>query len=89
MGQKKLHSILEATTNTVVGYLVAFMTQLVVFPVFGIHISTSTNIRLSIVFTLVSLIRSYCLRRLFNRWHIVEHTKTIQAPSEEGLLRCS
>lgn len=82
MGQQRVHSLLEAVINTVVGYLVAFTLQLLVFPLVGIDITVQVNIILSTIFTIASLIRSYVLRRIFNRWHIVGHTKIIQAPSQ-------
>jgi hypothetical protein len=42
---------------------------LIVFPLFGIHIPMSSNIAIGIIFTFVSLVRSYVLRRLFNWVH--------------------
>jgi len=67
--QSRLHSLLEAGVNTLLGYGIALGAQLIVFPLFGVHIPMSSNIAIGIIFTLVSLVRSYCLRRLFNWWH--------------------
>jgi len=58
----------EAVTNVAVGYGVAVGTQLVVLPWFGVHLSLSDNLLIGVVFTVVSLVRSYALRRLFNGW---------------------
>jgi hypothetical protein len=55
--------------NVAVGYLVALATQLIVFPLLGIPVRLSQNIAIGAIFTVVSLVRSYCLRRMFNRWH--------------------
>jgi hypothetical protein len=67
--QSRLESLIEATINVVLGYIVALGAQLLVFPWFGIHIPLSSNIAIGIIFTLVSLVRSYALRRLFNYLH--------------------
>ena len=67
--QTRLGSLLESLANVVLGYGVALGAQLLVFPLFGIHIPLASNIALGIIFTLVSLVRSYALRRLFNWLH--------------------
>lgn len=69
-GQSRKHSVIEAIINVMVGYCIALLTQLFVFPLFGIYISLSSNMSIGIVFTIVSLVRSYILRRAFNAWHV-------------------
>jgi len=58
-------SFAEALTNVAVGYGIAVATQIAVFPVFGLHASLSDNLLMGAVFTLVSIVRSYSLRRIF------------------------
>ena len=69
-GQKKSISFLEVFLNTIIGYAVAILTQLVVFPLFDINITHSQNLFLGLIFTIVSIVRSYLLRRFFNLCHI-------------------
>jgi hypothetical protein len=45
--------------------------QIVVFPVFGIHIALGDQLAIGLAFTGVSLVRGYVLRRLFERWRQV------------------
>lgn len=66
MSQTKRHSLLEAIANIVIGYFVAVASQIIIFPMFGINIPFGDNFIMGILFTVVSLIRSYTLRRLFN-----------------------
>jgi len=61
-------SLLEAVTNVVVGYALAIITQILVFPWFGLYPSLSQNLTIGAVFTVAALIRGYALRRLFERW---------------------
>jgi hypothetical protein len=67
MSQSRLMSLVEATANVVLGCTVAVVTQLLAFPIVGIQASLTQHLWLGSIFTGVSLIRSYLLRRLFNR----------------------
>lgn len=68
MTQPRLHSLAESLANVAIGYGVALATQLAVFPLVGVEASMSQNVVIGAVFTVVSIARSYCLRRLFNGW---------------------
>lgn len=65
--QSRRMSLTEAITNVVVGYALAVVTQIIVFPWFGLQQSLGDNLALGLVFTSISLIRGYALRRLFAR----------------------
>ena len=64
--QSRWMSLVEAVTNIVVGYGLAVLTQIIVFPLFGLHASLSENLLIGCVFVGVSLVRSFAIRRLFN-----------------------
>jgi len=59
-------SFLESLLNVIVGYFVAVLSQLLVFPIFGIDVPLSDNFAIGGYFTAISIIRSYTLRRFFN-----------------------
>jgi hypothetical protein len=61
-------SFVEAVTNVIVGYALAVATQIVVFPWFGLHLHLGENLMIGAVFVGISLLRSFALRRLFQRW---------------------
>ena len=65
MSQSRRMSLVESFANVGVGYGIAVATQSVVFPVFGIHVTLADDLAIGAVFTVVSLIRSYLLRRAF------------------------
>ena len=67
MTQSRTMSAIEAIANVAVGYGVAVATQMVVFPLFGISASLGANLGIGLIFTAVSLVRSYALRRIFER----------------------
>ena len=65
MKQSRVMSLVEAVTNVIVGYGVAVGTQILIFPSFGLHTTLAQNLKMGAVFTVVSIARSYVLRRLF------------------------
>lgn len=67
--QTKRQSAYESLLNVAIGYIVAFISQLAVFPMFNIHVPVSDNLLIGAWFTVISIIRSYMLRRIFNRIH--------------------
>jgi hypothetical protein len=58
-------SLAEAIANVAIGYGIAVLTQMIVFPLFGLRLSISDNLVIGAVFTLVSIVRSYAVRRMF------------------------
>jgi len=68
--QSRFASLVEAIANVVLGYAAATLTQILVFPLFGIVISLAQNMILGVIFTAVSLARSYLLRRAFENYRL-------------------
>lgn len=66
MSQSRKGSMFEAVTNTVIGYCINFTANMLIFPLFGMHISLSGNFLMGLIYTAISLVRSYALRRFFN-----------------------
>lgn len=71
MSQSRAMSFLESVANVIVGFSVAVITQVIVFPYFGIKISWAEELYIAGIFTIVSIIRSYFVRRVFNRIHVI------------------
>lgn len=63
--QSKRHSLIEACTNTAIGYGINFFGQLVIFPMVGVRASIRQNIGIGLLFTLISVARQYVIRRWF------------------------
>ena len=75
--QSRWMSFVEAVTNIVVGYALAVLTQMIVFPLFGLHASLRENLVIGCFFVGVSLIRSFAIRRAFNgAWMARFHDRT-------------
>lgn len=69
VGQSRRHSIFEAWANVIAGFGIAVAAQMVVFPWFGIPTTWMESVEIGAPMTVVSLARSYVLRRLFNELH--------------------
>ncbi len=65
MAQSRLMSLIESATNVIVGLGLAVITQLLIFPLYGLHLDLTDNLRIALVFTGISLLRGYALRRVF------------------------
>lgn len=66
MEQTRLQSLIESVINIAIGYVVALLSQWIIFPLFDIHVSLTDNLMIGAWFTGVSLVRSYVIRRWFN-----------------------
>ncbi len=66
MSQSRLSSFIEAVINIIIGFSINFTANWLVFPLFGWQISTTDNLLLGAIYTAISLIRSYTIRRWFN-----------------------
>ncbi|MCK5612066.1 hypothetical protein KAR91_59900 [Candidatus Pacearchaeota archaeon] len=60
-------SAVETLSNTAIGFMIALGTQITVFPWFELSVPIHDNILLTVIFTVVSVVRGYCVRRLFNK----------------------
>ena len=66
MRQSRAGSAVESLLNVAIGYGVAVAAQVLIFPAFGITVDLPTNLNIAFCFTVVSLLRSYLIRRIFN-----------------------
>lgn len=66
MSQTKIGSAVEVAVNLVVGQVINFIANMLVLPLFGFDVSADQAIAIGIIFTVISVVRSYTLRRVFN-----------------------
>lgn len=71
MSQTKTGSFAEAWANIAVGFGINFTANMIILPLFGFHgLTAGKNFIIGLLYTFISLARSYVLRRWFNglRW---------------------
>lgn len=73
--QSKLGSFVEAWGNVAIGFIINFTANLIFLPMFGFSsLTLEKNLCIGGVFTIISVIRSFVLRRFFNslrtRWNV-------------------
>ena len=68
--QKKRHSLLEVCVGTAIGFIVAYLANWIVLPWFGLFPSHGEIFWITCVFTVISIVRGYFVRRLFNWIHL-------------------
>ena len=68
-GQSRRASLVEAVANVLIGLGIAVLSNLLVLPLFGLHPTVAEATYIGLIFTVISLARSYVLRRVFNWLH--------------------
>ena len=68
VSQSRKHSILETLANVAVGYVVAIAAQILIFPLWGIHEALGSQLGIGSMFTVISICRTYVIRRIANSW---------------------
>lgn len=69
MSQPRSHSVIEAIVNTAAGLGLSILAQYIIYPFYDIEVTIISMLEISIIFTVISLLRSYVLRRIFNKFH--------------------
>ena len=64
--QSKKQSLIETLTSVFVGWLIGVILNLTVLPLFDYDITVTDSLLVSLIFTVVSVIRGYAVRRIFN-----------------------
>jgi len=67
MNQTKLGSLIEASFNVAIGYAINFTANMLILPLIGFNISVAQNLLLGALYTIISVVRSYAVRRWFNK----------------------
>lgn len=82
MKQSRLMSLVESLANVLVGYGVAVATQMAVFPRFGLAVTVTENLLIGLIFTAVSIVRSYALRRGFEALRVRQSARASSTISQ-------
>ena len=64
--QTKRQSMIETLTSVFVGWLIGVILNLTILPLFDYNITVIDSLWVSLIFTVVSVIRGYVIRRTFN-----------------------
>lgn len=67
--QSRRGSLIESIVNTAVGFVISLAATYTVLPAFGLPVSPSDGFAISTIFTVISIVRGYLLRRCFNWLH--------------------
>lgn len=67
--QTRRQSMIETAASVAIGYVVALLYQLAIFPLFDINTTMTDNLLIGAWFTVISIVRGYYVRRFFNWIH--------------------
>lgn len=80
MKRSRTMPLVEAIANVAVGFGVAVLAQIAVFPLFGLDVPFTDNLLIGAIFTAVSIGRSFALRRLFEAIRVRSRETTTAGP---------
>lgn len=67
--QTRRQSVIETAANYISGFAIAWGMNRYLLPLYGFHVNNSSATSLTVIFTVVSVLRSYICRRIFNHLH--------------------
>lgn len=65
-GQSMRESMLETWTNIAIGFGINYAANLVVLPLAGLPVSMAGAFQIGVIFTAISVVRSFAIRRWYN-----------------------
>jgi hypothetical protein len=68
MTQTRIMSLIETLASIAIGFAVSVIITAIVMPAYGHAVTLQDNIEITAIFTVLSLVRGYAVRRVFNWW---------------------
>lgn len=68
--QRRLHSFIEACLNTATGFGISVLAGVFVYPLYGVTFTVVQLTGITAIFTIISILRGYMVRRVFNWMHV-------------------
>jgi hypothetical protein len=62
-----VRNLIEASIDIGSGFIIALLIQLYIFPLFGLYPTVLVGIKIALIFTVVSILRSWFWRTLFKK----------------------
>lgn len=91
MKQSRVDSAMETVTNTAIGFVIAVVSNAIILPLtLGVQVSMGDSVFIAVLFTLVSMVRQYSLRRLFNGrsvWQAIKSKLPCPACKGSGIVQ--
>ena len=74
-GQTKLHSLIESCVDIGIGFAISVIATMVILPALGYMVTLGNALKITVCFTILSLIRKFIIRRIFNGITVKKSTK--------------
>jgi len=66
MNQTRLGSLIEVCINILIGFSINWIANMYILPLYGFAITGGQAFSMGLLFTVISVVRSYVIRRWFN-----------------------
>jgi len=74
--QTRIGSAIEVAANIAVGFSINFIANILILPLYGFEITGGQAFSMGLIFTVISIARSYIIRRWFNGLRFFTHKET-------------
>lgn len=65
--QSRVGSLIEVSVNIAIGFAINWVANLCILPLFGFNVTGTQAFNMGLIFTVISVVRSYVVRRWFER----------------------
>lgn len=66
MNQTRLGSLIEVSVNIAIGFAINWVANILILPHYGFQVTGGQAFSMGLIFTVISVVRSYIIRRWFN-----------------------
>ena len=66
MNQTRVGSLIEVAINIAIGFAINWVANIFILPLYGFQITGGQAFSMGLIFTVISVARSYAIRRWFN-----------------------
>lgn len=73
--QSKRRSMKEAIVSTAIGFVISYIANIVVLNAFALSVGPGKALHISVIFTVISVVRGYLVRRYFNKGDADDYTR--------------
>ena len=65
--QSKIESLKESLAHIVLGYIISLIGNAIILPILNIQINIQQNLLIGVFFTFIGILKTYIIRRHFNK----------------------
>lgn len=86
MNQTRLGSLIEVCINIAIGFSINWVANILILPLYGFHVTGGQAFSMGLIFTVISVVRGYVIRRWFNGMLQSAATRVARVARDSGAM---